>query len=201
MDVFLPNMAYGALVIPRSRYGSKVQAIDETEAKKIPGFIKAVKVDDSMGKCTGWVVAVAQTFPAAMKAAKALKLTVDPGPYGKLSLNDIMEEFSAMSEKTEESAAWVREGDVDQGLKQAEKVLEMEYSTDMVCHATMEPINATVYQAADGAWHVYTGTQSTTFARMTLNAYLSKVLNKKPEEIKVYVHQYILGGGFGGKQD
>jgi isoquinoline 1-oxidoreductase len=194
-------MAYGALVIPRSRYGSKVQAIDETEAKKIPGFIKAVKIDDSMGKCTGWVVAVAQTFPAAMKAAKALKLTVDPGPYGKLSLNDIMEEFSAMSEKTEESAAWVREGDVDQGLKQAEKVLEMEYSTDMVCHATMEPINATVYQAADGAWHVYTGTQSTTFARMTLNAYLSKVLNKKPEEIKVYVHQFILGGGFGGKQD
>jgi isoquinoline 1-oxidoreductase len=201
MDVFLPNMAYGALVIPRTRYGSKVQAIDETEAKKIPGFIKAVKVDDSMGKCTGWVVAVAQTFPAAMKAAKALKLTVDPGPYGKLSLNDIMEEFSAMSEKTEESAAWVREGDVDQGLQQAEKVLQMEYSTDMVCHATMEPINATVYQAADGAWHVYTGTQSTTFARMTLTAYLAKLLNKKPEDLKVYVHQFALGGGFGGKQD
>jgi len=201
MDVFLPNMVYGALVIPRSRYGSKVQSIDEAEAKKIPGFIKAVKIDDAMGKCTGWVVAVAQTFPAAMKAAKALKLTVDPGPYGKLSLNDIMEEFSAMSEKAEESAAWVREGDVDQGLQQAEKVLEMEYSTDMVCHATMEPINATVYQAADGAWHVYTGTQSTTFARMTLTAYLAKVLNKKPEEITVYVHGFALGGGFGGKQD
>src|SRR5690349_13899193 len=164
MDVFLPNMAYGALVIPRSRYGSKVQAIDETEAKKIPGFIKAVKIDDSMGKCTGWVVAVAQTFPAAMKAAKALKVTVDPGPYGKLSLGDIMEEFSSLSEKAEESAAWVREGDVEQGLQQAEKTLDMEYTTDMVCHATMEPINATVYQAPDGAWHVYTGTQSTTFA-------------------------------------
>src|SRR5690349_9912060 len=43
MDVFLPNMAYGALVIPRSRYGSKVQAVDESEAKKIPGCIKSVK--------------------------------------------------------------------------------------------------------------------------------------------------------------
>ncbi len=201
MDVFLPNMVYGALMIPRSRYGSKVQAIDESEAKKIPGFIKAVRIDEAMGKCTGWVVAVAQTFPAAMKAAKALKVTVDPGPYGKLSLNDIMEEFSAMSEKAEESAAWVREGNVDQGLQQSEKVLEMEYTTDMVCHATMEPINATVYQAADGAWHVYTGTQSTTFARMTLTAYLAKVLNKKPEELTVYVHGYPLGGGFGGKQD
>ncbi len=36
---------------------------------------------------------------------------------------------------------------------------------------------------------------------MTLSAYLSKVLNKKPEDIKIFVHQYMLGGGFGGKQD
>ncbi len=69
IDVFLPNMAYGALVIPRTRYGSKVLSIDDSEAKKIPGFIKAVKIDDSMGKCTGWVVAVADWFPAALKGA------------------------------------------------------------------------------------------------------------------------------------
>ena len=31
------------------------------------------------------------------------------------------------------------EGDVDKALAGAEKVLEMEYTTDMVCHATMEP--------------------------------------------------------------
>ena len=36
---------------------------------------------------------------------------------------------------------------------------------------------------------------------MTLTGYLSKVLNKKPEELKVFVHQYLVGGGFGGKQD
>jgi isoquinoline 1-oxidoreductase subunit beta len=70
----------------------------------------------------------------------------------------------------------------------------------MVCHATMEPLNATV-QFVDGAWHVYSGTQSTSFARMTLTAYLSKVLGQKPEDIKIYVHEYLLGGGFGGKQD
>ncbi|MDX1556364.1 MAG: molybdopterin cofactor-binding domain-containing protein, partial [Xanthomonadales bacterium] len=49
--------------------------------------------------------------------------------------------------------------------------------------------------------HVYTGTQSTSFARMTLTAYLSKITGKKAEELKIYVHNYILGGGFGGKQD
>jgi isoquinoline 1-oxidoreductase len=44
IDVFLPNMVYGALVIPRTRYGSKVKSIDDSEARKIPGFVKAVKV-------------------------------------------------------------------------------------------------------------------------------------------------------------
>ena len=34
-----------------------------------------------------------------------------------------------------------------------------------------------------------------------MTAYLSKVLNQKPEEIKIYVHESLLGGGFGGKQD
>jgi len=201
IDVRVPGMCYGALMIPRTRYASKVLGIDDREAKKIPGYIKAVKIDDSMGKCTGWVVALAETFPAAMKATKAIKLKVDPGPYGKLSLSDIMEEFSELAKNKEESAAWVLEGDVDSALSTSEKTLEVEYSTDMVVHATMEPISATVLQSGDGAWHVYTGTQSTTFARMTLTAYLSKVLGKKPEELDVYVHNYILGGGFGGKQD
>ncbi len=201
MDVFLPNMAYGALAIPRSRYGAKVLSVDDSEAKKIPGYLKAVKIDDSMGKCTGWVVALAENYPAAMKAAKALKITSDPGPYGKLSLGDIMEEFSEKAKNPEESAAWVLEGDVDAALPAADKQLEAEYTSDMICHAFMEPINCVVQHASDDSWHVHIGTQSTSFLRMTLTGYLSKILNRKPEEIKVFVHQYLVGGGFGGKQD
>ena len=200
IDVFLPNMAYGALVIPRTRYSSKVLSIDDSEAKKIPGFIKAVKIDDSMGKCTGWVVAVADRFPTAQKAAKALKVKWDAGPYATLSSADLLEQYKQLHTDEKLGANWVLEGDVDKGFGESEKVLEMEYTTDMVCHATMEPLNATVQQS-NGEWHVYVGTQSTSFARMTLNAYLSKVLKKKPEDVKVYVHQYLVGGGFGGKQD
>jgi isoquinoline 1-oxidoreductase subunit beta len=200
IDVFLPDMVYGALVIPRTRYGSKVLKVDDSEARKIPGFVKAVKVDDSIGKCTGWVVALAEKFPAAVKAARALKVEVDPGPYAGLSLDDLFSEFSQTTKNPAAGANWVLEGDVDKALAGAEKILEMEYTTDMVCHATMEPLNATV-QFVDGAWHVYSGTQSTSFARMTLTAYLSKVLGQKPEDIKIYVHEYLLGGGFGGKQD
>ncbi len=200
IDVFLPNMVYGALVIPRTRYGAKVKSVDDTEARKIPGFVKAVKVDDSMGKCTGWVVALAEKFPAAVRAAQALKVEVDPGPYGSLNTSDLFAEYSQTTKDAAAGANWVLEGDVDKALAGAEKVVEMEYTTDMVCHATMEPLNATVH-FVDGAWHVYSGTQSTSFARMTLTAYLSKVLAQKPEDIKIYVHESVLGGGFGGKQD
>src|SRR6516165_8206264 len=116
IDLFLPNMVYGALVIPRTRYGSKVLKVDDSEARKIPGFIKAVKVDDSIGKCTGWVVALAEKFPAAIKAARALKVEVDPGPYAGLSSADLFSEFSQTTKNPAAGANWVLEGDVDKAL-------------------------------------------------------------------------------------
>lgn len=201
IDVFLPNMLYGALVIPRSRYGSKVTGIDDTEAKKIPGFVKAVMVDNALGKCTGWVVALAEKFPQAMQAAKVLKVKWDQGPYGSLSSADLKKEYQQLqADPTKAEGAWVLEGDVDKALGEAEKTLELEYTTEMVCHATMEPLNATV-QHVNGEWHVYTGTQGASFARMTLTGYLSTVLKQKPEEIKIFIHNQLVGGGFGGKQD
>jgi isoquinoline 1-oxidoreductase beta subunit len=124
----------------------------------------------------------------------------DAGPYANLGSAEMLAQYKELSKNEKESAAWVLEGDVDQAFGNSEKVFEVEYTTDMVCHATMEPLNATV-QHTNGEWHVHVGTQSTSFARMTLTAYLSKVLNKKPEDLKVFVHQYLVGGAFGGKQD
>ncbi len=199
MDVFLPNMVYGSLVIPRTRYASKVKRVDDSEARKIPGFVQAVIVDDSFGKCTGWVIAIADRFPTAVKAAKALKVEWDEGPYGQLDSATLAKEYRELADSGT-GANWVLEGDVDKALAAADTVLEAEYRTDMVCHATMEPLNATAQQV-NGEWHIHVGTQSQSFARMTLAAYLAKVLGKKPEDIKVYLHEYLVGGGFGGKQD
>ncbi|SVC93986.1 uncharacterized protein METZ01_LOCUS346840, partial [marine metagenome] len=167
MDVFLPNMAYGSLVIPRSRYASKVLSVDDTDARKIPGFVQAVTIDDSSGNCTGWVVAVAEKFPAAVKAAKALKVTWDPGPYGDVSSEDLTADHEKMQQDPNAGAAWVLQGDVDGALSNSDEVLEWEFTSDMVVHAAMEPHNATVGKFGD-TWHVWQGTQSTSFGRMTL---------------------------------
>ena len=200
IDVHIPGMAYGALVLPRARYGAKALSVDDSQAQSIPGYIQAVTVDDSFGKCTGWVVAIAETFPAAMSAAQALEVEWDPGPHGDVSLEGLLEEYRALQADPEVGAPWVDQGDVDGSLASADELVESEYTTDMVVHATMEPLNATVHQVGD-TWHVHTGTQSTSFARMTLTAYLAHFLGKPAEEIKVIVHQRVLGGGFGGKQD
>ena len=85
--------------------------------RKIPGFIKAVKIDDSLGKCTGWVVALAETFPAAMKASKALKVKVDPGPLRQAQPERHHGGVLRAADRTPRRARpGCSEGDVDKGL-------------------------------------------------------------------------------------
>ena len=46
----LPGMVYGKMVMPPVRYGATVKSVDDSAAKKVPGFIKAVTLDDKTGK-------------------------------------------------------------------------------------------------------------------------------------------------------
>lgn len=75
IDTMLPGMVYGKIVMPPVRYGASVKSIDDSDARKVPGFIKAVVLDDKTATTTGWVVAVANTYANARKAAAALKVS------------------------------------------------------------------------------------------------------------------------------
>src|SRR3954453_20634006 len=39
IDVMLPGMVYGKIVMPPVRYGATVKSVDDSAAKKVPGFI------------------------------------------------------------------------------------------------------------------------------------------------------------------
>src|SRR5258708_3805333 len=80
IDATVPGMLYGKPVVPPVRYGAKVTAVDDTAAKKVKGFVKAVTLDDKTGTTSGLVVAVATSYPAAKQAAQAPKITYDKGP-------------------------------------------------------------------------------------------------------------------------
>ena len=80
LDAELPGMAYAMPLLPPTRYGSTVNAIDDSAAKTIPGYIGAIAINDPSQTVQGCVVVAAETLPAAMKAAKAVIVDWLAGP-------------------------------------------------------------------------------------------------------------------------
>src|ERR1700704_96690 len=194
IDVMLPGMVYGKIVMPPVRYGATVKSVDDSAAKKVPGFIKAVTLDDKTGSTTGWVVAVANTYANARKAADALKVTYDNGPNAKLSSESLLNEAKRLQGLDDSGLFFVKDGDTAAALGTAAKVMEAEYSTNINIHAPLEPMNATAQQQGD-TWHIYTGNQ---FATRT-GAIAAAALGVDPKA--VVMHQAWLGGGFGRRLD
>jgi isoquinoline 1-oxidoreductase beta subunit len=190
IDTMLPGMVYGKLVLPPIRYGATVKSVDDSAAKKVPGFIKAVTLDDKTGTTTGWVVAVANTYASARKAADALKVTYDGGPNAKLSSESLLAEAKRLQGQDDSGLFFVKNGDTGTALGSAAKVVEAEYTTSINIHAPMEPMNATAQLQGD-IWHLYSGNQ---FATRT-SGITAGALGIDPKY--VVMHQTWLGGGFG----
>jgi len=194
IDAAQPGMLYGKPVVPPVRYGAKVTAVDETDAKKVKGFVKAVTLDDKTGTTSGWVVAVASTYESAKKAAAALKVTYDKGPYAEVSDATLIDEAKKLQADDSSGQLFVSNGDPAQAIAGATKTVEAEYMTSINIHAPLEPMNALAYEQG-GVWHIHTGNQ---FASRT-GGIAAAALGVDPKT--VVLHQYFLGGGFGRRLD
>jgi isoquinoline 1-oxidoreductase subunit beta len=190
IDSFVPGMLYGKLALPPIRYGAKVTSVDDSAAKQVPGFVKAVVVDDKTATTTGWVVAVATSYEAAKKAAAALKIDWDKGPNANVSDASIIAESRRLQQDGTEGFLFVKNGDSAAAMTKAAKVIDVEYLTSINIHAPMEPMN-TLALEQDGVWHIYTGNQFNT--RTTGIA--AAIAGTEPKNI--LIHQHFLGGGFG----
>jgi isoquinoline 1-oxidoreductase len=194
IDTFLPGMVYGKIVMPPVRYGATVKSVDDSAAKKVPGFIKAVTLEDKTGTTTGWVVAVANTYANAKKAADALKVTYENGPNAKVTSESLLAEAKRLQADSASGLFFVKNGDTAEALGKASKVMEQEYTTNINIHAPMEPMNATAELKGD-IWHVYTGNQFATRS----GGIAAGALGVDPKFI--VMHQAWLGGGFGRRLD
>jgi CO/xanthine dehydrogenase Mo-binding subunit len=194
IDVMLPGMVYGKVVTPPVRYGATVKSVDDSAAKKVPGFIKAVTLDDKTATTTGWVVAVADTYANARRAADALKITYDGGPNAKLSSESLLTEARRLQKLDDSGQFFVKDGDTVAAFGTAAKVMEAEYTTNINIHAPMEPMNATAQLQGD-IWHIYTGNQFATRS----GAIAAGAAGVDPKF--VVMHQMWLGGGFGRRLD
>ncbi|MDU6243042.1 MAG: molybdopterin cofactor-binding domain-containing protein, partial [Bradyrhizobium sp.] len=160
----------------------------------VPGFIKAVVLDDKTGSTSGWVVAVASTFANAKKAADALKISYDKGPYANVSTDSIITEAMRLQAQDDAGQFFVKDGDANAALAGAAKVLEAEYTTSINIHAPMEPMNATAEFKGD-ILHIYSGNQFATRS----GAIAAGAAGIDPKY--VVMHQAWLGGGFGRRLD
>src|SRR5437763_3893860 len=194
IDVMLPGMVYGKVITPPVRYGATVKSVDDAAAKKVPGFIKAVTLDDKTGSTTGWVVAVANTYANASKAADALKITYDNGPNAKVSTESLLTEAKRLQGLDDSGQFFVKDGDTAAAFGTAAKLMEAEYTTNINIHAPLEPMNATAQLQGD-IWHIYSGNQFATRS----GAIAAGAAGVDPKF--VVMHQMWLGGGFGRRLD
>jgi len=194
IDVMLPGMVYGKVVTPPVRFGATVKSVDDAAAKKVPGFIKAITLDDKTGSTSGWVVAVANTYANARKAADALKVTYDNGPNAKLSSQSLIDEAKRLQALDDSGQFFVKDGDTAAAFGTAAKVLEAEYTTSINIHAPLEPMNATAEFKGD-ILHIYSGNQFATRS----GAIAAGAAGIDPKF--VVMHQMWLGGGFGRRLD
>jgi len=190
IDVKLDGMVYATPATPPVRYGAKVKSVDDSAAKKVKGYMTHVVIEDPTGSQMGWVMAVANSYWTARKAALALKIDYDLGPNAKVSSKTINDESKRLIDNTGNATTFLKEGDAEKAIASARVTHEAIYTTTLNVHAPLEPLNATV-EIRDGVYHIYTGNQFQTLAMGLVPA----ALGVKPD--KVVLHQQFLGGGFG----
>jgi isoquinoline 1-oxidoreductase subunit beta len=181
IDTFLPGMAYAKTAYPPTREGAKVTAVDDSAAKKVPGYLKMLRLPDVFA-------VVATSYSAAVKSRDALKITWDPGPNANVSSASIFADYQKKATDPGAGIEWHKTGSPSAGPPA--RTYQAAFTTDYVAHMQMEPMNC-VASFKDGVYDLYSGSQ---FQTMAMGA-LAAVLKVPPANIRL--HQTYLGGGFG----
>lgn len=190
IDATVDNMVYARPLIPPTRYGSTIQAIDDSDAKDIDGYLRTIHLNDTTGTVPGWAAVIATSFTAANKAAERVKVDWAVGDTASVSEQDILDHGRTLIEETSQGALVVDEEGVDGAFSSAHSLLAQDYITHSVLHFQLEPVNALAYQK-QGRWEIHTGNQW----QSLILPVLAKAL-EVPED-QVIMRTYMLGGGFG----
>ena len=89
----------------------------------------------------------------------------------------------------------VRKGDVEQGFKESEVVLEHTFQTQITDHAFLEPECSLAVPQSDGRMAIYVGSQIPYQDRDQV----ARVMGWPKERVRIIGQ--LMGGGFGGKED
>ncbi|WP_109477889.1 molybdopterin cofactor-binding domain-containing protein [Paraburkholderia sp. C35] len=191
IDVDIPGMVYARPKLPPTRYGSKVVSIDDSAARSVKGYIRSIALDDASNTVPGWVMVLADSYYAALRATDLIKVTWKSGDTSAVSEKTLFDHASALIADTSQGALLdTGGGDVDSGLKNAKQTLQGVYTTTGVLHFQLEPVNAVAFEK-DGVFEIHTGNQAQGF----ILPVLAKALGVPVE--RIVMRTYLIGGGFG----
>jgi isoquinoline 1-oxidoreductase beta subunit len=193
IDATLPGMKYAVVARPPV-FAGKLASYDANETMKVPGVEKVVVIEGTPPPAKfqplGGVAVIAQNTWAAIKGRDALKVKWDDGPnasYDSTTYRTELEEAARRPGKVVRN-----DGDAENALAGAARVITAEYYIPHLAHATMEPPSATV-RVANGKCEAWACVQSPGGTRDEL----AKTLGLKPQDVTL--NATLLGGGFGRK--
>jgi isoquinoline 1-oxidoreductase beta subunit len=193
IDAKIDGMLHAVIARPPV-YGGKVASLDDSEALKVPGVLRVVRIDPpsipSEYQPVGGVAVIARNTWAAMRGRDALKITWEDGPNAVYSSDSYR---AQLEEAARKPAKVVRnEGDLDRGMAGAVKRVEAEYYIPHLAQTPLEPPAALVRIQGNRAeaWACVQAPQAT-------RARLAERLGLPMEAVTVHVT--LLGGGFGRK--
>jgi len=189
IDAKAPNMVYARPKLPPTRSGSKVVAVDDGAAKTVRGYLRHLVIEDPSDTVPGWVMVIAETYPAAIRAADLIQVTWTAGTGATTSERDIQDHAAALVARPDSGVAL---DIVNAGPKptKAASTIERIYTTGTVLHFQLEPLNALAFEK-DGIFEIHTGNQWQSLILPVLATALGV------PETRIVLRSYMIGGGFG----
>ncbi len=216
-DIVIDDCLYGHVVrspIPHA----KIRHIDTNDAKKIPGvsavitaadipgknrlgktrFDQPILADDKVRSLQDAVVLIAAaTKEIALEAEAALHIDLAPLP-GVFSLDEALNPTAALVHEDLPSnllkTVHLKRGEVSDGFKRADIILEDDYATPAIEHCYFEPDNGVIQPQGNG-YVLWVGCHDVYSEQQII----AETLNIPTDGILVI--QPYTGGSFGGKDD
>ena len=188
IDVRLLGMLYGA-VLRAPVNGEAPLSVDDSEARKVEGVRQIVRMPYGVG-------VVADTYPAALKAKKALKVEWTQRSKAREYTSEklIPEYLQRARNLGDKGSVYEAHGEAREAMAKAAKRVTAEYTSLNVTHACMEPINCTA--RVDGERIEFWAPTQSPFGVFLAAV---KAHGFKPENVKINVT--LLGGGFGRRAE
>ena len=205
IDVRVPGMVYAALR-QSPVHGGRLKAYDADAVMAMPGVLAVVAVDPDerrgtvgvaeapfgldRSKAQSAVAVVAEHYWQARKALAALPMEWQDGAGGRWKTSaQVYETAVAALDRDEGGVVEKSAGDVS-GLKAQKTFVEGIYVTPYSDQSPMEPLNGTALVTPDrvDVWHP---------SQHSKQAFWVAVNESEVPPEKVFMHQTMVGGGFG----